>query len=789
MRNAIPETTDKQLEEITEIRILDYFWILWRNKWSVIAIFLLCVIGAFLVTDFTPPVYQSETTVRILDEQGHPSILSGLPLAGILKGPSLGTYATLMQSRDLVITPAVDQLIASGELKPLPVHRGRSVRWIANILKIKLDTNLTEQGDLTDEEWRDYFVKTLIDEKITVEESQDGNVISLKVRNRNPEYAQLLCNKIAEVLIVVMESEKAENMRWWEKPLPQTMLNEAKQQLDVAEKGLFEFQKSHPEITINVEGGTQAQLILSLQLKENEITSHLIGAELRLEAYRDELADVEEQLISESTTKNPSYSKLQDDLNEFEIERKALIGKYGDVKHPEITAFDEKISETKERLKNEEREIKSTTTSYNPLHQLLTEKVNETEASIVGLKEQKAAVTAQIDKYVNELSGWSDQQLNLFKRKRDVEIYSTQLVALETRIRESQIIDETRTETLKVLDLARLSEEPIKPRMKINLVLGAMLGGLLGLTFAIAKNYFKDTYLRLEDSVRQLDALPEPPNFLGIIPTIKKSSTYRIPLIVNDAPTSRTSEAFRVIAAKIPFLNLGGELKTVLVTSSTREEGKSTVSSNLAATFVQKGNKVLLIDADMRRPSQHNTFPSEQLLQITSQDEVDSSDDHSVVTHSDLRKPGLSEALISLNDENGYEVLHSTVRQTGITNLHLITGGTVPPNPIELLNSDMMTQLLELAKSEYDVIIIDSPPVRAVADPVILATVVDAVVYVFDITKTKRFDILTGIKHLKEVLPAKGIGVLCNMINPKHAKSYGYYTKHSGYYELTDETS
>ena len=783
------ENNDKQLEEITEIRLLDYFWILWRNKWSVIAIFLLCVMAAFLVTDFTPPVYQSETTVRILDEQGHSSILSGLPLTGILKGPSLGTYATLIQSRDLVITPAVDQLIASEELKPLPVHRGRAVRWFANLFNMKLDTALTEQGDLTDEEWRDYFVKTLIDEKMTVEESQDGNVITLKVRNRSPEYAQLLCNKIAEVLIVVMEAEKSENTRWWEKPLPQTMLNEAKQQLDVAEKGLFAFQKSHPEITINAEGGTQAQLILSLQLSENELASQLIGAELRLKAYQDELDDIEEHLISESTTKNPSYSKLQDDLNEFEIERRALIGKYGDVKHPEITAFDEKISETKERLKNEEREIKSTTSSYNPLYQLFTEKVNETEASIVGLKEQKASVTAQIDKYVNELSGWSDQQLDLFKRKRDVEIYSTQLIALEARIRESQIIDETRTETLKVLDQARLSEEPIKPRMKINLVLGAMLGGLLGLTYAVVKNYFKDTYLRLEDSVRQLDSLPEPPNFLGVIPSIKKSSTYRIPLVVNDAPTSRTTEAFRVIAAKLPFLNLSSDLKTVLVTSSTRGEGKSTVSSNLAATLVQKGNKVLLIDADMRRPSQHTAFPTEQLLQISTEAEEDTFDNSSVVTHSDTRKPGLSEALISLNDENGYEVLHSTVRQTGISNLHLITGGTVPPNPIELLNSDMMTQLLEMAKSEYDVIVIDSPPVRAVADPVILATVVDAVVYVFDITKTKRFDVLTGLKHLKEVLPAKGIGVLCNMINPKHAKSYGYYTKHSEYYQLTDESS
>ena len=783
------ETTDKQVEEITEIRLLDYFWVLWRNKLAVIVIFLLCVVAAFIITDSTPPVYQSETSIRILDSQPSSSLVTGIPLAGILKGPSLGTYATLMQSRDLVIAPAVDELIASEQLKPLPVHRGRTVRWLSNLLNFELDSTITDQGDLTIEEWRDYFIKTLIDEKIKIDESQDGNIITLTVRQQKPEYAQLLCNKIANVLIDVVETENSVNLRWWEKPLPQTMLSDAKQELTVAEKDLFDFQNSNPEVTINVEGGTQAQLILTLQIRENELTSRLIGAELNLKTFEDELKKMEEVLISETVTKNPSYTKLHDDLNEYEIERRALIGKYGDTKHPDITSLDEKILETKERLENEQENITSTTSSYNPSYQYLAQRVNETEASIESLKEQKANVTEEIDRRVNELGGWSDKQLDLFRRKRAVEIYNTQVIALEAKIREAQIIDEARTESLKVLDQARLAEDPIKPRMKINLVLGAMLGGLLGLTFAVVKNYFKDTYLRLDDSVRQLDALPEPPNFLGVIPSIRKSSTYRIPLIVNDAPASKASEAFRVITAKLPFLNLSADMKTVLVTSSTRGEGKSTVSSNLASVLVQKGNRVLLIDADMRRPSQHTAFPSEQLLQITSDAEVAVSDDSSVVTHSDPRKPGLSEALISFNAENGYNVLRSTVRQTGISNLELIPGGTVPPNPIELLNSDMMTQLLELVKSEYDVIVIDSPPVRAVADPVILATVVDAVVYVFDITKTKKFDLLTGIKHLKDVLPGKGIGVLCNMINPKHAKTYGYYSRHSGYYELTDVES
>lgn len=785
----MPETTDRQLEQITEIRLLDYFWILFRNKWSVLAIFLICVLGAFLVTDFTPPVYQSETTIRILDGQPATSLLSQFPLSGFLKDTSLGTYATLIQSRDLVIAPTVNQLINEELLKPEPIHRGDTVKWLAGLLNIELDSSVTEQGELTDTEWRDYFVKTLIDEQLKVEESPDGNVITLTVKQQKPEYAQLLCNRIAAVLVNIIETEKAENMRWWEKPLPQSMLSEAKQELQKRETELFNFQKANPQIVLNVEGSTQAQLVLALQLRENELTSQLIGVELKLKAYKDELENVPEELDSETISRNPSHLKLQDNLNEFEIERKALIGKYGDVKHPEITSIDEKIKETKDRLGDEEKDIKSTTSSYNPLHQLLAQKVNETQASIISLEKQKTEISEQIDERVKELGGWSEKQLEMFRLKRDVEIYNTQVIALEAKIRESQIIDEARTESIEVLDQARLPEEPIKPRKKLNLVLGAMVGALLGFTFAVAKNYFKDTYLRLEDSVRQLDSLPEPPNFLGVIPSIKKRGAYRIPLIVNDAPNSRTAEAFRVLVAKLPFLNLSGALKTVLVTSSTRGEGKSTVSSNLAVALAQKGNKVLLIDADMRRPSQHTAFPTEQLLQIMSQDEEGTSNEPSVVTHSDPRKPGLSEALISINTENSYDVFQSTVRQTGIPNLHLIPGGTVPPNPIELLNSDMMTQWLELVKSEYDVIVIDSPPVRAVADPVILATIVDTVVYVFDITKTKRFDVLTGIKHLKEVLPAKGIGVLCNMINPKHAKSYGYYNKHSGYYELTDEGS
>ena len=782
----MPETADRHLEAVREIRLSDYFWILFRNKWSVLLIFLLAVFAAFLITDLTLPVFQSETTIRVLDGQAAPSLLSQIPISGLFGGTSVSAFAAQLQSRDLVITPAVRQLRDEGLLDPLPVHRGRIVVWLADVLGIELDQDATEQGELTDTEWEDAFIKMLIDEQLKVGESPDGKVITITVQQRDSERAQHLANRIAAVFQGVVEAEAVERTEWWQKPLPQEMMRQTKEKLTNADEALFAFQEQHPKLTLNAEGGTQAQIILQLQVEENAVINLLVGAELRLTTYREKLEGLSKEIVSETIGRNPSYSRLQDNLNQFEIDKAELLGKY-DETHPEVVAKDKQIAETKARLDNEEKDVKSTTSSYNPLHQVFTEKVNETEAAVISLKKQKDEITAKIDAHFSELRQWSPDQLEFYRLKRDVEIYNAQVIALETKMREAEIFAQARSESIKVLDKARAPQEPLKPRLKLNLVLGAFVGMLLGMTFAVAKNYFKDTYLRLEEAVRQLDALPESPSFLGVLPSIKKRSAYRLPLMVHDAPNSRTAEAFRVLQAKLPFLNPGASVKTILVTSATRGEGKSTISSNLAVALAQRGNSVLLIDADMRRPSQHNTFPREQLLQV--EDTADTVTSELPVPRTDPRKPGLSEALIHLNSENGYDVLHATVKQTGIPDLFLVPSGTVPPNPIELLNSEMMTEWLELAKTEYDVIVIDSPPVRAVADPMILANIVDAIVYVFDITKTRRFDILTGIRHLTEAFPTKGVGVLCNMINPKHAKSYGYYSRHGTYYGLADEDS
>ncbi len=777
----MPERTDTHFEEVREIRISDYFWILWRYKWSALLIFLIAVSGALLVTDLTPPVFQSETTLRILEGQPASSLLSQIPLSGLLGGASLGAYAAQIQSRDYVIAPAIRELRAEGFLDPLPVYRGKSLLWITDLLNIELDPDATEQGELTITEWEDFFVKTLIDEQLKVEETPDG-VIAVTVKQRDPERAERIANRIGAVFRRVVETETVDRMAWWQKPVPQTMLTETRESLVTAEEALFRFQQNHPELTLNAEGATQAQIILALQVKENEIVTLLISAEYRFETYQAELEQLSENVIAETIAQNPSHTKLQDDLHTYEINRAELLGKY-DETHPEVTAIDQKIRETRTRLEQEEKQIKSTTASYNPLHQVLTEKVNEAKAAIISLNKQKEEIAAKIAAHFQQLGNWSPRQLEFYRLKRDVEIYNAQVLALEAKVREAEIFAQARTESIKVLDAARAPEEPLKPRTKVNLALGAMAGMLLGFTYAVGRNYFKDTYLRLEDAVRQVDRLPDAPSFLGVIPFIGRRGAHRVARIVQDAPETRVAEAFRVLHAKLPFLSPGAPLQTVLVTSATRNEGKSTLAANLAAVHAESGQRVLLIDADMRRPSQHTIFMETQ-PNGTQPNDLDTAE-----LDRRRRKPGLSEALIRVNTENPEAVFREIVRHTDTPGLHLVTSGTVPPNPTALLNSEMMATWLELAKAEYDSIVIDSPPVQAVADPMILADRVDAIVYTFDITETRRFDILSGIRQLITAFPNKGIGVVCNMINPRHAKSYGYYGRHGESFGLVDEES
>lgn len=222
-----------------------------------------------------------------------------------------------------------------------------------------------------------------------------------------------------------------------------------------------------------------------------------------------------------------------------------------------------------------------------------------------------------------------------------------------------------------------------------------------------------------------------------------KKTNHRRKLIAKHFPKSPVSEQYRTLRTNIQFSYLDGDLKTIVVTSSGPGEGKSTTSANLAVVFAQQGKKVLLVDADMRKPTVHHTFSLLNTRGLSS-----------VI----LKQTTLEEAV-----ENGVE-----------ENLYVLPSGPIPPNPAEMLDSKAMDEFLAEAEENYDLIIFDSPPIHAVTDAQILANKCDASILVVSSEETER-DMAVKSKELLASSKGKFLGVVLNKRRQTQSSYYYYY--------------
>jgi protein-tyrosine kinase len=214
-------------------------------------------------------------------------------------------------------------------------------------------------------------------------------------------------------------------------------------------------------------------------------------------------------------------------------------------------------------------------------------------------------------------------------------------------------------------------------------------------------------------------------------------------LITFYSPRAVITEQYRTIRTNIEFSSVDESIKSILVTSSAPGEGKSTTVANLAVVFAQQGKKVLLIDADLRKPTVHYTFQTDNLNGLTN----------------------------VLTKQSSIEM---AVSQTYVENLAVLTSGPIPPNPAELLGSKAMEDLLESVKQEYDVVIFDTPPILAVTDAQILANKCDGTILVVNSGKTV---IEPAVRAKELLLSSKGklLGVVLNQKNVKDSQYYYYY--------------
>jgi non-specific protein-tyrosine kinase len=353
-----------------------------------------------------------------------------------------------------------------------------------------------------------------------------------------------------------------------------------------------------------------------------------------------------------------------------------------------------------------------------------------------------AATQAQIDSTQQEVATLTAIKDQTAAQQLELTTLEDRLASLQATYATLLGFSSSASNLITVVEPATAPDQPISPRPALNAILAGVLGLMIALGLVILWVYFDDA-IKDPDEVQEVAGLPT----LGTIPRMKSakgsSEMYRLATLVY--PQSGVAEAYRTLRVNIEFASVGTPVQTLLVTSAVSGEGKTITATNLAVVFASSGRRVLLVDADLRRPGVHLVFNTTNGQGLTSL----------------LRSDDVS--------------LDAVARVTEQANLRILTAGPLPPNPAELLGSPRMQVILDRLKASGDLIIFDSPPLQGVTDSTVLSSFLDGTVMVIDAGRGKRRAVRLGRDALNRA-GAKVLGAVLNRIpvrSPTDAVYYG----------------
>jgi tyrosine-protein kinase Etk/Wzc len=388
----------------------------------------------------------------------------------------------------------------------------------------------------------------------------------------------------------------------------------------------------------------------------------------------------------------------------------------------------------------------------------LLSEYTEAHPAVKAINRQQEAIRKQLASYEAHIRTMPQAERDLAKLTRISKVNADIYTFLLQKHEEARIAQASTLSNINIVDPAITPEKPVKPKKKQYLLLGLLLAMGLGVGLAFLQEYLDDT-IKSADEAKRVLGFP----LLAIIPHITttetKDNSPKNMLITKHEPKSAVAEAFRALRTSLHFSGISKENKIILVTSSFPQEGKSVISSNLSNVIAQTKARVLIIDCDLRRSSLHEKFGYG-------------------------KTPGLSEIL------TGDITFAKAVHSTDTEGLDLITAGTNPPNPSELLGSEVMKQLIITQRKNYDFILIDAPPVMAVSDAPVLTSVCDLAVLVVEAGRVP----VKIAQRMREMLITIKAPVAGIVFNDKSGKGetyeyYGsrYYGKGYGYGYYSDE--
>ncbi|REJ78521.1 MAG: hypothetical protein DWQ47_03445 [Acidobacteria bacterium] len=775
--------------------LFEYWRIIRKRLWLVLGITVLLTTVTAIYMARKPNVYMASATVQVDLEQANQDLVTPdrrMPV--MTSDPAyFNTQLQLLNSEVLLRRVVKELNLDTNEAfrKDSAEGSGSALRGMLTALGLASDDSKKEDvveevplasntelatveemneavrlAPFVDAVQRDLIVDPVRESRATV---KDTRLISISYRNQDPNVAAFVVNGIAEVFTRVND-EKRTGVNSKTNEFLKKRIGELQSEIRQGEERLVDLKKNAGILKTDENTTIVTQRLMGLNEQLLEAEEQRKNAEAQFNAVRDSpsrlSALAEEQMARYITERENDIRRFvndtQKEITALRAKRQKMLVEYVE-RAPEIQEIDREIA----TLMNEIADFRD---KNDKALQQYRKTVGETilenlKTRYLQTKEREDKVRSAFNAQYNEAQGQNQSEVTIKLLEQDIETKKGFYANLENQQKGNDLAGAGTENNISVAEIAIPPERPVSPRRLTTVAVVMMLSLLFGAGLALFLEYLDDSIKTTEEAETYLQ-LPA----LAAIPTVEASSKRRLllvgvneseepepgnALLISNDSRSSTAEAYRQLRTSILLSTAGHAPKSLLITSSLPAEGKTTTAVNTAISLAQTGAKVLVIDADMRRPRVHSFF------------NLGNAEGLSTVLSSDLAEK---------------EILN-LVKKDEASGLYLMPSGPLPPNPAELVGSEQMKRLLVTLEKNFTHLVIDSPPIASFTDGVLMASLVDGVIMVVHSGKSSRSVVRRSTQFLHDI-GAKVFGVVLNNVDARSNDNYYYY---QSYYHRDDD--
>lgn len=711
-----------------EASIVDYIGILQKRRVLAIAAFLTVVVPIVPLVFVAPSIYEASARLMLDPVASTPMAVKD-GQAGLAEPPrSFETQAETLRNR-AVAQKAIEQLklwespafLASDQIPGV----GDAWRWVRQTVSgIVGSATPAAAGD----RGRAAALVDVFLSRVSVRPIENSRLVDLVVEARDPALAASVANTLAQLVVEQdMESrfQAAQHANEW----LDKRLTEQRAAVEASETALQKYREEHGSVSLDDRQNITVQRLADLNAALTRAKTERISKEglyNQLTALQNDRAALDTFPLILS---NAYIQQLKAQVAELQKQQADLAERYGE-RYPDMVKVKMALQAAEARLQSE-----------------IGKTVDSVRNDYLAARAQEQSLTSALDGQKRQALDQNRVEIEYASLERDAQSNRQVLENLLQQAKQSGLAAAVSASNIRVVEQAVVPVVPARPD-RIRWLLLTLLGaGLLAIGLAFVVEYL-DTRVKSPEEIRVYLGV----HCLGMIPVVDRRELDHASPLIGRHSSPDFSESLRRVRTNLMVSTMRDVVKTLAVTSTSPEEGKTVVASNLAVVLAQAGRRVLIIDADMRRPKIHEVFGLSQ-------------------------QPGLSGLLGHQPRPNLAEVVH----QDEELGLNILTAGSIPPNPAELLAMPAFRDLIARLSPLYDHIIIDCPPIMAVTDASLVANEVSGVLFVIGAETTTRAAARTALDELRDTRD-NVVGAVLNRVDVRH-NSYYYARYYRADYE------